>query len=202
MYCTVEEVRAAGVGEGFEDEAITAAIRRACDKIDAWTRMRFLPTNKTYFFSGHGGKTILLDLDVISLERVTIDGYVVDLEGIIIVQNGLALFRPGGWPRGEYNVMITGMFGRVTEEGEPPAQIREAAIRLAQREIVPIGDRDGQAEITRFGRIQSETTDGHSYTLAKPANVGEIGTFGYWTGDAAIDGVLLHFMAPISIRAV
>ena len=95
MYCTVEDVRNAGAGEGLDDAVVAAAIRRACDKIDAWTRMKFLPTSKTYFFSGHGGMTILLDLDAISLERVTIDGYVVDLEGIIIVQNGLALLDPG-----------------------------------------------------------------------------------------------------------
>lgn len=202
MYCTIEDVRNAGAGGGLDDAVVAAAIRRACDKIDAWTRMRFLPTEKSYYFSGHGGKTLLLDLDIIVLDRVVIDGYVVDPEGIIVVQSGLALYRPGGWPRGEYNVLITGTFGRCTEQGEPPAQIHEAAIRLAERELVPIGDRDGQAEITRFGRIVSETTDGHSYSLAKPANVGEIGTFGYWTGDAAIDGVLVHFVAPTKIRAV
>lgn len=202
MYCTVEEVRGAGVGDGIDDAVIVAAIGRACDKIDAWTKMWFLPTEKSYYFSGHGGKTLLLDLDIITLDRVVIDGYVVDPGGIIVVQSGLALYRPGGWPRGEYNVLITGTFGRCTEEGKPPAQIREAAIRLTQREIVPIGDIDGQAENIRAGRIVSETTDGHSYSLARPANVGEIGTFGYWTGDAAIDGVLVHFVAPIKISAV
>lgn len=202
MYCTVEDFKSAGMGGEHTDAEIEKAIKRACTKIDTWTGLCFKPLLKTYSFSGHGGETLHLDLDIISIESLLIDGYEVLPGDVRIVQNGLALYYENGWSKGKYNILLTGRFGRVTAEGETPAQIIEAAMRLAVRELVPWGDYEAQAEITRFGLAQSETTDGHSYTLAKPASVGEIGTYGYWTGDAAIDGVLSHFQAPTQIRCV
>lgn len=202
MYCSVEDFKSAGMGGGYTDAEIEKAIIRASAKIDTWTGLCFKPVLKTYSFSGHGGEMLHLDLDIISVESLLIDGYEVLPGDVLIVQNGLALYYKNGWSKGKYNILLTGKFGRVTAAGEPPAQIVEATMRLAARELVPLNDLEAQAEITKSGLVESETTDGHSYTLAKPANVGEIGTFGYWTGDASIDGVLSHFQAPTQIRCV
>ena len=198
MYCTVEDFKSAGIGGEHTDAEIERAIKRACAKIDTWTGLCFKPVKHTRF--PDTGRALHLDLDIISIESLLIDGYEVLPGDVRIVQNGLALYYKNGWSKGKYNILLTGMFGRVTEEGEPPAQIVEVAMRLAARELVPLGDTEAQSEMIRSGLVQSETTDGHSYSLAKPSSVGEIGTFGYWTGDAAIDGVLSHFQAPTRIR--
>ena len=90
MYCTVEDFKSAGMGGEHTDAEIEMAIKRACAKIDTWTGLCFKPILKTYSFSGHGGETLHLDLDIISIESLLIDGYEVLPGDVRIVQNGLA----------------------------------------------------------------------------------------------------------------
>lgn len=85
--------------------------------------------------------------------------------------------------------------GRTFEPTQIPILIQEAAIKLVIRELPLLGDAAGQ-EGKRRSRIVSETTDGHSYTLA------EATASGSFTGDPEIDGILALYQAPPVVTGV
>jgi hypothetical protein len=103
-----------------------------------------------------------------------------------------------GFPTGNQNVSITAKWGFVEKVGtdyKTPAQINQVAKKLVIREIPTLTDTEGQEEKKR-GRIISENTDGHSYTLDK------LVASANYTGDPEIDEVLFMYRAPVSIGGV
>ena len=90
-----------------------------------------------------------------------------------------------------YIDLVTGR----TFEDPVPVLIVDAAVKLVIRELPLLSDVSGQEEKKR-GRILSETTDGHSYTLSEAtANAS-------FTGDAEIDGILALYVAPPVVTGV
>ena len=89
-----------------------------------------------------------------------------------------------------YIDLVTGR----TFEGPVPVLIVDAAVKLVIRELPLLSDMSGQEEKKR-GRILSETTDGHSYTLSEATDAS-------FTGDAEIDGILALYVAPPVVTGV
>jgi hypothetical protein len=113
------------------------------------------------------------------------------------------IIRADGWPLGA-KVAITGQWGccDVSEADgvrtfAVPAAIRRAALSLVLRSAPKMSDPEYEAARLR-SRIQSETTDGHSYTLRGEGQSVQAP----FTGDVEIDSILLFFRAPIRIAGV
>lgn len=208
MYCTVDDLKAEGV-EVTEDNSarLNSLIAAAGEKIDLWLGQFFEPRTKTFDFSGHGGRTLILAVPVLELREITLCGKAAQLDGVRVVSGGRYLIREKLWPKGHFNITVNGLFGCVhhayDEEGgvqyNTPAAIREAAIRLVVRDMAQIGDAAAQEERKR-SRIVSETTDGHSYELGGTGSTG--GDGGTWSGDYEIDALLWPFKVPARIEIV
>jgi hypothetical protein len=206
MYCDINDLRMEGVLEATVDDAgLARRIRAACAKIDLWTGLWFEARQKTFFLDGRGGRLLDLDIPAIALTGVSVDGENIPLASVRIVDEGYSLLLQPGWRRGLRNIEISGTFGVVVPsdetpgEYETPSPIVEVAKRLTLREIVPLTDGSAQEEMRIAGRIVSETTDGHSYTLANTADTTVTGAYGSWTGDPFIDSILMSYQPPIKI---
>ena len=66
-----------------------------------------------------------------------------------------------------------------------------------------LGDSEAQEEKNLRGKIKSETTDGHSYTLSDSASVSSsVSGNSLSTGDSEIDGILKYYMKPRFTMAI
>jgi hypothetical protein len=207
MYCTPEDLRGEGVTEAaIDDTELEKRIKAACDKIDLWTGLWFEPRDKTFFMNGRGGRLLFLDVPAIVLTSVTVDRENIPAADVRIIDDGYSLLLDKGWRNGICNIEVAGTFGFVVADAgspngySPPSPIVEIAKRLTLREIVSLTDGEAQKEMRQAGRIISETTDGHSYTLASTkADTATLGTYGNWTGDSSIDGILAGYRPPVGI---
>ena len=208
-YCTLTEVRAEGLtSAAASDERVGALIAEAGDFIDRATRQWFEPRTLTLRFSGHGGKILSLPVYPLQVQGVTVDGATVtdaEVGGDIpnAARHNPRIIREDGWPLGA-KVAISGQWGccDVSEADgvrtfAVPAAIRRAAIALVLRSAPKMSDPEYEAARLR-SRIQSETTDGHSYTLRDEWESVQAP----FTGDVEIDSILLFFRAPIRIAGV
>jgi hypothetical protein len=204
MYCTLDEIRAEGITtEQASDARINLLIPMACQYIDQTTRQFFEPREFPLLFDGRNEKMIFLPVFPIEVTAVTVNGAVVT---DCVFYNRFfpddrrvpRVLRPVGFPTGNQNVSITAKWGFVEKVGtdyKTPAQINQVAKKLVIREIPTLADTEGQEEKKR-GRIISENTDGHSYTLDK------LVASANYTGDPEIDEVLFMYRAPVSIGGV
>ncbi|MDR2523410.1 MAG: hypothetical protein LBC93_06905 [Synergistaceae bacterium] len=207
MYCGVDDIRAEGITEEtIGDAALIKRIKAACDKIDLWTSLWFEPREKTIVLDGRGGRVLFLDIPVIALISVLVDRENIPAVSVRVIDDGYSLFLERGWRGGVRSVEITGTFGVVVADADspngysPPSPIIEAVKRLTLREVVSLTDAEAQNEMTRSGRLISETTDGHSYTLASTnTTTAAVGMFGNWTGDTYIDSILMNYQPPIRL---
>lgn len=199
MYVSIAEVKAAGLCTDKSDAEITSYITAASAKLEVWTGHFFEPRQYDIHLSCNGGRRIFLPYRVSSLTSINVGGIAINLSDVFITQDGWVLERCKGW--GDGIITISGVFGVVNENGEAPMLIKEVMLRLIARESIPIGDIDGQKELALSVRVTAETTDGHSYSLAAPPNIGVIGTYGYWTGDTAIDSIIAAYQRPPAIGA-
>lgn len=203
MYCTLQDLKNEGVEVTDENSAqLTRRIAAAGEKIDAWLMQFFEPREQTYDLSGHGGKTLVLDIPVLELREITADSEKIPLDQVRVTCARRYLIREAGWPKGTYNIVVKGLFGCVLTsvyEGRPhyttPLPIREACLRLVIRDLPRITDTAAQEE-RRRSRIIKETTDGHSYELDS-ASTGASG--GTWSGDYEIDALLWPYKAPVRL---
>jgi hypothetical protein len=113
---------------------------------------------------------------------------------------GYSRTSEGIWPRGRQNVKMVGSLGyvdRVEDSYVTPVVVKRIAMRLVVRELEPMygAGMEGIEERKR-SRLQSETTDAHSYSLSALAVSGGM------TGDPDIDGPLARLHAPIYCRAL
>lgn len=208
MYCTIDDLKAEAVEVTEGNSArLNSLIASAGEKIDLWLGQFFEPREKTLDFCGHGGRTLIFDVPLLELGTITIDGKQIQNEEVRTVNNGRYLIREKRWPRGHFNITVSGLFGCVqayVDDGgvkryRTPAAIREAAIRLVVRDMAQIGDAAAQEERKR-SRVVKETTDGHSYELGGISSTGSDG--GTWSGDYEIDALLWPFKAPARIEIV
>lgn len=98
-------------------------------------------------------------------------------------------FTNGIWPWGVRNVHVTADWGFLDQTGGTPEQARRVLAFLAIRELVALDDEEGLEDLRR-GAIQSEQTQGRSYTLGPVAQ-----SIGY-TGVREIDVILKQLHRP------
>ncbi len=194
MYATVPEIRAEGVtAEQASDAQLEIAIRRATALIDTLTGQWFEARDCTFRFDGPGAPTLFLKVPVISVREVKVGGQPID-PGQVVVYNSVQdrrnprLHYAPGFPRGKGNVEVAGSFGYVEQDGSTPEPIKYACRRIVVLNLASLADKDAQEERKRV-RIVSETTDGHSYTLAREERPAGL------TGDPEVDSILAQFMA-------
>lgn len=120
------------------------------------------------------------------------------------IDNYVRSFVDGGafFPGGKQNIQIDGVFGYTEPDGTPfgrtPDAIREATMRLAMKYAMRLGDKSAQEEASLAGRVLSESTRDQSVTYAALSSMtGSAGVgIGAFTGDPAIDSILLQYLAP------
>jgi len=220
-YATLAQARAEGITtDQANDERLQQLLDDASERIEEVTGWWFRPRALTLRLSGRQDEALPLPAPVIALTSVTLDGAALDLDTAVMVKGRVTdpradvryprilrrALSPGEaplvsnrypWPYGEENVVLVGTFGFTKADGTtPPADIRDACLRLVVRNLPRLTDAAGQAERER-GRVSRETTDGHSYELGAVL----AGTAGSWragglTGDPAIDTVLAQYRRP------
>jgi hypothetical protein len=110
------------------------------------------------------------------------------------------------WTLGEQNIELDGTFGYVECDSDgtnpyTPELIKRACKRMVIRTIPLLGDTESllSAMMSSPGMLQSETTDGHSYSTqsngATQTNTASSKAVLGLTGDSDIDGALLKFIA-------
>jgi hypothetical protein len=104
-----------------------------------------------------------------------------------------------GWPRGQQNVEVRGVFGYTEPDGSPtgrtPVLIRHVTKLLVLRELPKMTDLDRREDALRRWRITSERTRDQAYTLEASRLSGE------FTGDPEIDTILVAFCRPPDLGA-
>ena len=198
MYCTIEDIRAAGVTEEQADDAkLESLIKLACNYIDTMTGQFFEPREQIVRLDGRGGKILRLPVFLIDAYSVIVSGEEIS---DYVLYNRMSdrfypkIYRNQGWRKGILNISVQGLWGYVdkAETGyATPELIKRAAMKLALYNFPDLGDSEAQAEKALSGLLQSETTDGHSYSLN-----GEILKAMYensLTGDAEIDGIINQY---------
>ncbi len=212
-YCSVQQLRSqAGQLEDDSDSSINAAIAHASQFIDRWTDRFFVPSRCTFFISGHNSYHLPLPQPLLNLERLqpvyggtnplsashTHDHTDATDETSILPPAISSLAR--NWdnpyllankhlPAGHNNIAIQGLFGTTNEQGNPPAAIVQATIRLAIRYLCSSASNGPPP-----GPLVSETTDGHSYQLA----VTTAAQHACFSGDPDIDAVVRAFQRPVA----
>lgn len=203
MYCTIQDIRSEGITEAqASDDRLTELIEMASDYIDFMTKRWFEPRDKTLKLDGTGHDILWLPIPIITVSTVKVDGQPLATTSFTAYnrpddRNNPIIKAYNYWPKGALNVEIAGTFGYTDEDrlGNPitPRQIKHICKKLVIRELPQLGDVDAQEEKKR-SRIISETTDGHSYTLANHG--------GEYTGDQEIDNILYLFKRPPVVGAV
>ena len=207
-YCGIDDIRAEGIAEEqMTDDQVSQLIALACDYIDKVTGQWFEPRQKTVKLDGRGGQVLQLPVFLINCDEIEVDGIPVDdyvLFNRISPEddrNYPKIWRRLRWPKGVQNIQIQGEWGYVEEDGTTPLLIKRAAIKLCLYNFPALGDSEAQEEKDLRGKIRSETTDGHSYTLDGSSSSSGTGS-SLSTGDSEIDGILQYFMRPRFMMAI
>ena len=198
-YCEIADIRAEGITEEqMTDDQVSQLIALACNYIDKVTGQWFELRQKTIKLDGRGGQVLQLPVFLINCDEIQADGIPIDdyvLFNRISPEddrNYPKIYRRLRWPKGIQNIQVQGEWGYVEEDGSTPLLIKRAAVKLFLYNFLPaLGDSEAQAEKALSGLLQSETTDGHSYSLN-----GEILKAMYensLTGDAEIDGIINQY---------
>ena len=201
-YCELADIRAEGITvEQMNAGQVTALINLACDYIDKVTGQWFEPRQKTIRLDGRGGEILQLPVFLIRPEYIRVDG--VSIDDYILYnrispeddRNYPKIYRELKWPKGIQNIQIQGKWGYVEEDGSTPLLIKRAAMKLCLYNFPALSDSEAQEEKDLRGKIRSETTDGHSYTL-DGSSTSSVSGNSLSTGDSEIDGILKYFTRP------
>lgn len=190
-YCTIEDLRNEGLTEDdYSDERLSELIKMSCDFIDRITGQFFELRELALRFDGRGGQYLVLPYPLIEATKILVDDEVVN---DFVLYNRLEdrvypkIYRKRKWSKGVLNISVLGSWGYVDENLQTPAPIKRVAVKLALYHFPALNDSDAQEQLNINGRVISETTDGHSYSLAAVDSNSLI------TGDAEIDSVLKFY---------
>ncbi len=211
MYATITDLRDEGVTESQASDArLTALIDEASRAIDRITGWFFEPRSITLRMDGRDSPSIEPQVPPIELSLLTIDGEEISLDPndlIIIgapVQLGfcsprLTLCNECVFPKGNGNVLATGIWGYTEEDGSPygrtPLGIRRACMLLVMRNLPLLGNEDEAADARNRWRVIEEKTRDQSYKLDRLAAYSE------YTGDPEIDRILMQYRRPAGMGA-
>lgn len=190
-YCTIENLRNEGLTEDdYSDERLSELIKMSCDFIDKITGQFFELREIALTFDGRGGQYLVLPYPLIEATEILVDDEAVN---DFVLYNRLEdrvypkIYRERKWPKGILNISISGSWGYVDENLQTPTPIKRIATKLAMYHFPALNDSDAQEQLNINGRVISETTDGHSYSLAAVDSSSLI------TGDKEIDDVLKFY---------
>ena len=203
MYCTIEDIRAEGIPPSQMSNTLAEKlIALASDYVDKVTGQWFEPRQKTIKLDGRGERVLRLPVFLISSEDVRVDDVSVN---DFILYNRISpeddriypkIYRKLRWPKGIQNIQIQGKWGYVEEDGTTPLLIKRAAVKLVLYNFPSLGDSEAQEEKNLQGKIKSEQTDGHQYTLFENASTTASSDSTLSTGDDEIDSILEYFTKP------
>lgn len=213
-YCSVQQLRSQASqleDNNNSDSSINAAIAHASQLIDRWTGRFFVPTRRTLFVSGHNSHRLPLPQPLLHLEglqpvyggtdplpeinttdehtHATHKAYMLSSTTSMLARNWdhPCLLVNKHLPAGHNNIAVRGLFGTTNEQGNPPAAIVQATIRLATRHLCSTASNGPPP-----GPLASETTDGHSYQLAVTTAAQQA----CFSGDPDIDATVRAFQRP------
>lgn len=203
-YCTIEDLRSEGaIIAGADETRMTEVCGRVSDYIDRMTGNVFEARERTLHFDGTGLYRLDLPLCLIEPERITCDGaevtrYVNYNRRDPDDRMNPRIFRADDepWTKGLLNVVISGVWGCVDETLTGggfvvPRLIKRAAMILALMQMTGLADFDAQKDEYDRRRLQSETTDGHSYTLDRTLD--QLIASEVCTGIAEVDQAIMQY---------
>lgn len=232
LYTTIAEMRARGVTTTLaDDETLLTSIELNSRMIDEYTGRWFYPRETTMRLDGRGTITLHLDIPIIDVTRVAVDYWADDEDPTDIALTDIEVYnrhvrlgmtKPDdrtcpkivlrltsdterrvlpGWgagvfPKGQQNVLIEGVFGYTEPDGSVPLLIREACRRMVKKDLVAMasGGSGGAS-----GPVKREKTREQEIEYADPNKSAMQGVF---TGDPAIDMILVRYRRPPYIGAV
>jgi hypothetical protein len=231
-YTTVAALREEGVPDPPTDARLQTLIMVASRQIDQWTARWFEPRAMVFHLDGTGTRSIHLEAPIISVSEVVIeDDTVLLLEDVTVYnrhitenltfpddrqnprlevyQNlrdelrfslGLKVF-----PVGQQNIKVTGVFGYTDYDGSPngstPVLIEQVCKMLVMRMLQPMYTADPTSEAVVGHRVIEMKTRDQTIKLAGPEKTWAAGSWPY-TGDPAIDQIIMSFRAPPRLRSV
>ena len=203
MYCSPADLRNEGITEEqASDERLLGLCKLAGQYIDTITGQWFEPRKKTINLDGTGGETLVLPQFLIEANQIHCGG--LPVKNYVLYnrispeddRNYPKIKRKLGWPKGELNIKISGLWGYVDEDHDGNHVIPPLIIHIAKRLVIMqlplLGDVTAQKEKSERRLIVSETTDGHSYTLDR--GLQQLAADRQFTGDSEIDQVLNRYM--------
>lgn len=223
MYASVVDMRDEGVTPAMaSDERLAALLAEACAFIDRVTGWFFEPRSMIVRMDGRGTPSIEPPYPPIRIDFLTISGAPVSLQpdDLVIVgapvaigfdtprftlvqkwaypENGCAIPFRRTFPKGEGNVVASGLWGYTEPDGSPtgrtPSAVRRAAMLIALRNISLLGTGDSAAKSQ--WRVLEERTRDQSYRLGALPTIGVV-----YTGDPEIDLLLARYRKPMGLGA-
>lgn len=228
LYTTIAEMRARGVTTTLaDDDTLLASIELNSRMIDHFTGQWFYAREMELHLDGRGTFTLHLDIPIVEVTRVAIDYWAddssttdINLDDLEIYDRHvrLGMLKPDdrqcpkivlrqasntmkrvqpGWggvfPKGQQNVLIAGTFGYTEPDGSTPLLIREACRRMVKRDLLAIassgsGGPSGPVKREKTREQEVEYADANKSALQ-----------GVYTGDPAIDMILVRFRRPFAV---
>lgn len=169
-YVSIQDMRDQGVSVAMAADAkITAAVADASARAEAAARTWWESRTKTLYFSGSGHSSLNLDIPLLTLTSVTING--VAVTDVVsrpdpITGRTYRLVRSTdlAFPFGSENIVIVGTFGTMDMSGSTPAtpaDIKMAIARWAYLLLALVTDED-MAQERRFMTSTSVNVVGRS----------------------------------------
>lgn len=223
LYASIEEARAGGVAAAptVTDSTIRKSLKMWSQFLDKVCRQWFEPRELEHKVDGSGARTLWLMLPIIGVDefymnadftnQLSTDWYEVynnlgdglrddrrnpriglsDVEGSDTIFT--ATSRQDIFIRGKKNQQIKGTFGFVELDGQPPALINRAVLKLVVRELTADSSLSPSTGVS--GPVTSETTDGHTIRYASTVGGRKIGTIGI-TGDPEVEAIIIQYRGP------
>ena len=193
MYCTVDDIRAAGISaDSHDNDAVNAAISVAVEFIDRTTRQWFEARDASIDLTGPGRANLRLPVPPIGDPiSVTVDDDVLDSDYYKVFMPTVPDCRMspklryigGVWREGS-EIVVVGSFGYVDDPGDTkttPILIKRAVIKLTMKMLKPLA-----TSVADEASIVSESHGDYSYRLRENAAQG-------FYGDSEIDDILARF---------
>lgn len=230
LYISIQDVRDAGIDSTIaSDSVVEASIKVNQAFIERATRQWFNSRNYTLLLDGNTSDTLYLPVPVITVSSLKINNSDDSLDPdyyrvyngrglpddrwnprIKLVRGNVDIFAdpfrseyPPIFRKGRQNQEITGTFGFVEEDGEPPELIKRALLLLVIEKLAnpPFGDAHEGVPMGPVGNVMRETTDGHTiqYTFVKFGDT-RAGFSGY-TMNREVHIICSMYKAPIGMAA-
>ena len=196
-YITLEDLRAEGVTavDYPNDEILIERITLAQEYIEKVTGRYFEVRSDTLYLNGTGHKLLYLPIPpkngIDAITAVTINNETIDSEYYQYIlrsipddrYNPRIIMLVGIWPKGTFNVTVTGSFGFVESDETTPLLIKELCKRITIWGIKPIADSSG----SKVDNIIEEQIGDYRYKLSEAVKTG--GVF----RDYKIDNIISMF---------